>query len=99
MSDLCVISWCTREWDGKTTIEMRMPVESGKDNMHMVTITGPACAVHKEMLQEINEQAVKDIIQGWLRSDGFQEGADGATAVAAVMFGHTVVDEWVDECQ
>lgn len=40
---------------------------------------------------EVREQ-VREVIVAWLVGDGFQEGADGATQVARLVYG----DEWTD---
>ena len=41
--------------------------------------------------------AAREVLRNWLFSDGFQEGADGASAVIDLVWGEGTADVWVKE--
>ncbi len=39
----------------------------------------------------------KQVLWDWLDTDGFQEGADGASAIIAIVWGNSTVEAWIEE--
>lgn len=95
-----------RQFDGEMTNEFEIwlgdSFESWLPSTRQVAIRTPEgerivnegewIDLGKEQPPDEQRTRVQIVIEEWISSDGFQEGAHGATDVARVFYG----DEWVD---